>query len=179
MHKKRDRAHRRTRRARREGHRGRQARLGEGQEAVDIASCWWEKVLEFEPTHDEALAELYKLYERNKEWDKLADICETQADCSDDRRQDPRRRAAAARPPLHREGRTSRREAIDAWQRAARRRREQPRAQDALKKLYVTQKALGRARGVLRARRQVSTSTSACSSARSRPERRAPARRSR
>ena len=29
---------------------------------------WWKKVIQYEPTHEEALTELYKLYERNKEW---------------------------------------------------------------------------------------------------------------
>ncbi|MEO8550846.1 MAG: hypothetical protein ABI678_12760, partial [Kofleriaceae bacterium] len=40
----------------------------------EICTYWWEKVITYDPTHEEALAELYKLYERNKEWDKLADI---------------------------------------------------------------------------------------------------------
>src|SRR5262249_50059393 len=34
----------------------------------DICTYWWEKVVQYEPTHDEALTELYKLYERNKDW---------------------------------------------------------------------------------------------------------------
>src|SRR6185503_17349023 len=50
----------------------------------EICTYWWEKVLQYEPTHDEALSELYKLYERNKEWDKLADICSRQADAASD-----------------------------------------------------------------------------------------------
>jgi tetratricopeptide (TPR) repeat protein len=33
----------------------------------EITTYWWEKVLEVEPTHDEALTELSKLYARNKE----------------------------------------------------------------------------------------------------------------
>ena len=39
----------------------------------EVMTFWWEKVLQYEPTHEIALAELYKLYERNQEWDKLAD----------------------------------------------------------------------------------------------------------
>ena len=39
----------------------------------------WQKVLEANPEHPEALGELEKLYEREKMWDKLADVCETQA----------------------------------------------------------------------------------------------------
>ena len=37
----------------------------------------WQKVLDSNPTHLEALAELEKLYEREKVWDKLADVMET------------------------------------------------------------------------------------------------------
>ena len=48
----------------------------------EICTYWWEKVVQYEPTHEEALSELYKLYERNKEWDKLADICKRQADAA-------------------------------------------------------------------------------------------------
>ena len=33
----------------------------------EICTYWWEKVIQYEPTHEEALSELYKLYERNKE----------------------------------------------------------------------------------------------------------------
>ena len=118
----------------------------------EICTYWWEKVLQYEPTHDEALAELYKLYERNKEWDKLADICQPPGRRRA-RRQAPRRRAPAPRPALHREGREQR-EGDRRVAAAARDRREQPRAQDALKKLYVTEGALGRARGVLPLARQ-------------------------
>src|SRR5690606_18195822 len=50
----------------------------------DICTYWWEKVIQYEPAHEEALAELYKLYERSKEWEKLADICGRQADAASD-----------------------------------------------------------------------------------------------
>ena len=36
-------------------------------------------MLEADPDHAEALGELEKLYEREKIWDKLADVCERQA----------------------------------------------------------------------------------------------------
>ena len=45
----------------------------------------WQKVLDGNPTHLEALGELEKLYEREKVWDKLADVMETQARLIDDR----------------------------------------------------------------------------------------------
>jgi hypothetical protein len=69
----------------------------------EICMYWWEKVVEVEPTHDEALTELAKLYERNKDWGKLAEVELAQADNAPTTR--PRRRAAAPRPALHREGR--------------------------------------------------------------------------
>ena len=49
---------------------------------------------------EEALAELYKLYERSKEWDKLADICRRQADAApDDKAAGTRKRKSAAKNP--------------------------------------------------------------------------------
>jgi tetratricopeptide (TPR) repeat protein len=50
----------------------------------EICTYWWEKVVEYEPAHEQALAELYKLYERNKDWEKLADISMRQAEASSD-----------------------------------------------------------------------------------------------
>src|SRR5207237_7518728 len=38
----------------------------------------WAKVLEAQPDHAEALAELEKLYEREKQWDKLAEVLHRQ-----------------------------------------------------------------------------------------------------
>ena len=104
----------------------------------DICTYWWEKVVQYEPTHEEALAELYKLYERNKEWDKLADICQRQADAALRRRRCAPMRCSASASSTPRRSRTARRRsrpgrsllAIDENNR---------RAQDALKKLYVTE----------------------------------------
>jgi tetratricopeptide (TPR) repeat protein len=103
----------------------------------EICTYWWEKVLQVEPTHEEALAELYKLYERNKEWDKLADICSRQADvASDDKvRADALQRLGL----LYTEKVENSAKAIDAWQRLLRLDENNRRAQDALKKLYVTE----------------------------------------
>ena len=119
----------------------------------EICTYWWEKVLQYEPTHEEALAELYKLYERNKEWDKLADICQPPGRRRH-RRQGPRRRAAAPRPPLHREGREQR-EGDRRVAAPARDRREQPpragRAEEALRH----RRPLGRSRGVLPSRGKI------------------------
>jgi tetratricopeptide (TPR) repeat protein len=103
----------------------------------EICTFWWEKVLEVEPTHEEALSELYKLYERNKEWDKLADICSRQADvASDDKlRADALQRLGL----LYTEKVENSAKAIEAWQRLLRIDDNNRRAQDALKKLYVSE----------------------------------------
>src|SRR5204863_8609459 len=94
-------------------------------------------VLEVEPTHDEALTELSKLYERNKEWDKLAEVCRRQADAAPD---DKTRADALQRLGLlYTEKVENSAKAIDAWQRLLRIDDNNRRAQDALKKLYVTE----------------------------------------
>ena len=89
--------------------------------------------------HLEALGELDKLYEREKAWDKLADVCSARsrvAGDADEARRDP----AEARHPLHREGRGHRRRRSTAWQALLAVEPENRRAQDALKKLYLQQK---------------------------------------
>ncbi|HEX3477210.1 MAG TPA: tetratricopeptide repeat protein, partial [Kofleriaceae bacterium] len=103
----------------------------------EICTYWWEKVLQVEPTHEEALAELYKLYERNKEWDKLAEISSRQADAASD---DKLRADALQRLGLlYTEKVENSGKAIEAWQRLLRIDDNNRRAQDALKKLYVTE----------------------------------------
>ncbi|MBA3456339.1 MAG: tetratricopeptide repeat protein, partial [Deltaproteobacteria bacterium] len=103
----------------------------------EITTFWWEKVLEYEPNFDEALVELSKLYERNKEWDKLADICSRQADGATD---DKVRAAALQRLGLlYTEKVENSAKAIAAWQRLLAIDENNRRAQDALKKLYVTE----------------------------------------
>ena len=102
-----------------------------------ICTYWWEKVVQYEPTHDEALAELYKLYERNKEWDKLADICQRQADAASDAK--VRADALQRLGLLYTEKVENSAKAIDAWQKLLAIDENNRRAQDALKKLYVTE----------------------------------------
>ncbi len=113
----------------------------------EICTFWWEKVIEYEPTHEEALAELYKLYERNKEWEKLADISSRQADAAPD---DKARADALQRLGLlYTEKVENSAKAIARLAAAARDRREQPprpgRAEEALRH----RGPLGRSRGVL------------------------------
>jgi len=103
----------------------------------EICTYWWEKVIQYEPAHEEALTELYKLYERNKEWDKLADISSRQADAASD---DKTRADALQRLGLlYTEKLENSAKAISAWQRLLAIDENNRRAQDALKKLYVTE----------------------------------------
>ncbi len=103
----------------------------------EICTFWWEKVIQYEPTHEEALGELYKLYERNKEWEKLADISSRQANAASD---DKTRADALQRLGLlYTEKVENSAKAIEAWQRLLAIDENNRRAQDALKKLYVTE----------------------------------------
>lgn len=103
----------------------------------EICTYWWEKVVQYEPTNEEALTELYKLYERNKEWEKLAEICQRQADAASDAklRADALQRLGL----LYTEKVENSAKAIDAWQKLLAIDENNRRAQDALKKLYVTE----------------------------------------
>ena len=103
----------------------------------EICTYWWEKVIQYEPAHEEALSELYKLYERNKEWDKLADICKRQADAAPN----PQAKADALQRLglLYTEKVENSAKAIAAWQQLLAIDENNRRAQDALKKLYVTE----------------------------------------
>jgi tetratricopeptide (TPR) repeat protein len=103
----------------------------------EICTYWWEKVVRYEPTHDEALTELYKLYERNKEWEKLADICRKQAEAASDAK--VRADALQRLGLLYTEKVENSAKAIDAWQKLLAIDENNRRAQDALKKLYVTE----------------------------------------
>ncbi|MEZ4399395.1 MAG: tetratricopeptide repeat protein [Kofleriaceae bacterium] len=101
----------------------------------EVCTYWWEKVIEVEPTHEEALTELTKLYERSKDWGKLAEVCSLQADNAGD---DKTRADALQRLGLlYTEKLEDNAKAIDAWQRLLVVDESHRRAQDALKKLFV------------------------------------------
>ena len=118
----------------------------------DICTYWWEKVLQYEPNHEEALAELYKLYERAKEWEKLADICQRQAEGASDAK--GRADALQRLGLLYTEKVENSAKAIDAWQKLLAIDDNNRRAQDALKKLYVAEGRWAGSRGVLPLARQ-------------------------
>ncbi|MGZ3440256.1 MAG: hypothetical protein ACXVDD_12105, partial [Polyangia bacterium] len=98
----------------------------------------WQKVLDANPTHLEALSELEKLYEREKVWDKLADVMETQARLIDDRV----KKVAALQKLgiLFTDKVNEPARATAAWRALLDVEPENKRGQDALKKLYLQQK---------------------------------------
>jgi tetratricopeptide (TPR) repeat protein len=99
----------------------------------------WKRVLSAQPDHVEALAELEKLYEREKAWDDLAAVLEKQAQSSPD----AQKRAPVLQKLglLYTEKVKQPQKAMSAWQRLLEAEPENRRAQDALKKLYLEQKA--------------------------------------
>jgi tetratricopeptide (TPR) repeat protein len=98
----------------------------------------WAKVLGVVPDHAEALAELEKLYEREKMWDKLAEVCERQAAALSD----PAKKVAMLQKLgiLFTDKVNEPARAVAAWKAMLAVEPENKRAQDALKKLYLTQK---------------------------------------
>jgi tetratricopeptide (TPR) repeat protein len=98
----------------------------------------WEKVLGADPEHLEALGELEKLYEREKVWDKLADVCETQARLFSDK---AKRVAMLQKLGILFTDKVNEPErATAAWKSLLELEPENKRAQDALKKLYLSQR---------------------------------------
>ena len=98
----------------------------------------WAKVLDAQPDHPEALAELEKLYEREKHWDKLADVLDRQAHAT----MDPAKKVGLLQKlgVLFTDRVNDADRAIDAWGALLAVEPENKRAQEALKKLYTTQK---------------------------------------
>src|SRR5690606_34461601 len=105
----------------------------------DICIHWWSKVLASDPGNEEAIGELEKLYERAKEWEKLAEICATKANIAGDtkRQTDALQKLGL----LYTDKLDDRDKAIDAWRRLLALDPANRRAQDSLKKLYIASRA--------------------------------------
>ncbi len=99
----------------------------------------WERVREANPEHGEALAELEKLYEREKMWDMLADVSETQARLFTD----TAKKVAMLQKlgVLFTDRVKDAARATHAWRELLAVDPENRRAQDAIKKLFVEQKS--------------------------------------
>ena len=105
----------------------------------DVCIYWWAKVLATDPRNEEAVTELEKLYERAKDWDRLAEVCSLKADLAGD----PKKQAEALQKLglLFSDKIVDAGRAIDAWKRLLAIEPENRRAQDSLKKLYITARA--------------------------------------
>jgi len=99
----------------------------------------WAQVLELDASNTEALGELDKLYEREKQWDKLAEVCAPMADIAPD----AGKKVAALQKLgiLYTEKTVDNAKAIDAWRQLLAVEPENKRAQDAIKKLWLQEKA--------------------------------------
>ncbi len=99
----------------------------------------WSAVLAADGDHLEALTELEKLYEREKQWDPLAEVVSTLARLAPD----TAKRVAQLQKLgiLYSEKINDNDRAIRAWRALLEVEGENRRAQDALKKLYLTQKS--------------------------------------
>ncbi|MCC6747689.1 MAG: tetratricopeptide repeat protein [Deltaproteobacteria bacterium] len=103
-----------------------------------VSTELWCKVLEYDSSNIEALSQLEQLYERAKEWDNLADVCNRQVDLI----ADPAKKSLVLQKlgVLFTEKVQDDARAIDAWRRLLELEPENRRAQDALKKLYLQAK---------------------------------------
>jgi tetratricopeptide (TPR) repeat protein len=95
----------------------------------------WEQVLQHDPQNVEALSELEKWYEREKDWAKLAEVCRRQVDLLDDKT----KKAAMLQKLgiLYTDKTDDAEQAIAAWRALLELDANNRRAQDALKKLYL------------------------------------------
>ena len=95
----------------------------------------WNRVLDFDDSNIKALAELEKLHERNKDWERLAEVCRRQSDLIDD----PDRKAQLLQKLglLLTDKLKDEEQAIGAWRGLLSIEPDNRRAQDALKKLYL------------------------------------------
>ena len=104
----------------------------------DVCIVWWEKVLKHDPAHEEAISELYRLYERAKNWERLAEVCAKQANIASE--SGKRVEALQKLGLLYTDKLSDTQKAIDAWNQLLQIDPDHRRAQDALKKLYIAAK---------------------------------------
>lgn len=105
----------------------------------DICTEWWERVLAGDPAHEEALAELEKLYERGKDWDRLAEVCAKKAAIAADEKTQVE--SLQKLGLLYTDKVADDAKAIEAWRNLLDIQPDHRRAQDALKKLYISANA--------------------------------------
>lgn len=104
-----------------------------------VSADLWSKVLDLDPENVEALEQLEKVHEREKNWEALGAVCDRQLALA----QDTAQRAAIAQKLglLYTEKVNVPDKAIVAWKQLLECDPANRRAQDALKKLYLTAKA--------------------------------------
>ncbi len=115
------------------------ARLAERAKKSALSIECWAEVLALDPAEPEALGALEKLYERERRWPELAQICAHQAESA----VEPAKQAIAWQKlgQLYGERLDDPERAVDAWRRLLAIAPDSVRAQDALRKLFVTRRA--------------------------------------
>jgi tetratricopeptide (TPR) repeat protein len=96
----------------------------------------WNEVIESDPSNDEALTNLAALYERAKEWEPLASVLQKQAEATID--EQAKQALLAKLGQLYGERLKNDEAAVDAWQQLLALNPQDRRAQEALKKKYLT-----------------------------------------
>ncbi|MCA9664794.1 MAG: tetratricopeptide repeat protein, partial [Myxococcales bacterium] len=107
------------------------SKLKRPQVSMDL----WQRVLDFDSNNLQALEELEKLYERAKEWDKLAEVCERQVELMDDAGRQSQ--VLQKLGLLFSDKAQDDARAIEAWKKLLDIDPSHRRAQDSLKKLYL------------------------------------------
>jgi tetratricopeptide (TPR) repeat protein len=114
-------------------------RLAERVKKPALSIECWEQVLQLQPGEPEALAALEKLYERERRFGELAEVCARQVQAT----VDPARQAAAWQKlgQLYSDRLDEPERAIDAWRKLLAVQPDSARAYDALRKLLVARRA--------------------------------------
>ncbi|PIE17900.1 MAG: hypothetical protein CSA65_07020 [Proteobacteria bacterium] len=99
----------------------------------------WGKVAELDPNNLEALSHLETLYERAKDWEQLADVCQRQVELTDDI--EHKKQTLQKLGVLYSDKAVDDEKAIEAWRALLELDSTHRRAQDSLKKLYLAARA--------------------------------------